>query len=67
MPPEGLPTFRAAWEPLDDERRAVVLHDAATEESRYRLSKAALHRGTDNMGNAVLTKAEPLKVDHGTS
>ena len=32
------PTFHAAWRPLDDEQRAIVLHDASTEESRYRLS-----------------------------
>jgi hypothetical protein len=37
MTPEGFPTFRAAWRPLDDEQRAIVLPYASTEESRYRL------------------------------
>jgi hypothetical protein len=36
--PEDFPTCRAAWKPLDDVQRAIVLHDASTEESRYRLS-----------------------------
>ena len=35
MTPEGFPTFRAAWRPLDGERRAIVLRDPPTEESRY--------------------------------
>jgi hypothetical protein len=45
MPPEGFPTCRAAWKPLDDERRAIVLHSASTEKSRYRVQlKDALRR-----------------------
>jgi len=35
MTPEGFPTCRAAWRLQDDEQRAIVLHYASTEESRY--------------------------------
>jgi hypothetical protein len=45
MTPEGFPAFRAAWKTLDDERRAIVLHSASTEKSRYRVQlKDALRR-----------------------